>query len=174
MKTIIVYDANILIDFCKLGMLQSIFQLGYTMYTVDWVFGELQTEQQNAYQPYIESGQLNVGQLTENLMEEVFAVKRQRAQLSQADCAVLVYARHKSGILLTSDMNLRKMALRLQAEVHGHLWIFDQLYEQGILSGETLTAALQKLNEEVNIWLNLPKEECIKRNNIWTHPRTNP
>jgi hypothetical protein len=64
-------------------------------------------------------------------------------------------------------MNLRKMALHLGAEVHGHLWVFDQMYEQGILSGEVLTAALRRLNEEVNIWLNLPKEECEKRKNIW-------
>jgi hypothetical protein len=41
------------------------------------------------------------------------------------------------------------------------------MYEQGILSGEVLTAALRRLNEEVNIWLNLPKEECEKRKNIW-------
>jgi predicted nucleic acid-binding protein len=144
------------------------------MYTVDWVFVELQAEQQSAYLPYIESGLLRVGKLTEDMMKEMFAIKRQKTQLSQADCAVLVYARHKSGILLTSDMNLRKMALRLKAEVHGHLWIFDQLYEQGLLPGEALTAALHRLNEEVNIWLNLPKEECEKRNNVWTHPRTNP
>jgi rRNA maturation endonuclease Nob1 len=167
MKTIIVYDANILIDFCKLGMLHELFLLGYTMYTVDWVFGELQAEQQNAYLPYIKSGQLNVGQLTEDMMKEVFTIKRQKAQLSQADCSVLVYARHQAGILLTSDMNLRKIALHLGAEVHGHLWVFDQMFEQGILSGKALTAALRRLNKEVNIWLNLPKEECEKRKNIW-------
>lgn len=168
MKAIIVYDANILIDFCKLGMLQSLFQLGYTMYTVDWVFGELQAEQQSAYHPYIEQGLLKVDSLSEKMVKEVYAVRLQKQQLSQADCSVLVYARHKEGILLTSDMNLRKTAIRFRTEVHGHLWVFDQLYERSILSGEALCLALHRLSEEVNTWLNLPKDECEKRKTLWT------
>jgi hypothetical protein len=68
---------------------------------------------------------------------------------------------------LTSDNRLRKHAKSQDKEVHGHLWIFDQLVDQGIMPPETASIKLKLLCEEVNEKLGLPDKECQRRYKKW-------
>ncbi len=65
---------------------------------------------------------------------------------------------------LTNDEKLKKSASEQGLEVHGILWVFDQL----ILEEEiTMPEATKKLKElmEINPWL--PRKECYKKIKEW-------
>lgn len=170
-KLLVVYDANILIDFCKLNLIQELFLLGYTFCTVDAVWNELREEQQAAYTPYILSGIFMVEQINETEMEEVLCVRMSRPQLSFPDCTALVYAKNRTGILLTSDKNLRSTAQQNKVAVRGHLWIFDELHANAVLTGKGLCEKLEELCVKVNPRLGLPKKECEERKQIWSNKK---
>ncbi len=168
MKSILViYDANILIDFCKLRLVSKLFKLGYEFHTVDLVWQELRQEQQLPYLRHIESGQFCIRTINGNEVAEVALVRSSRPQLSFPDCTAMIYAKNHEGILLTSDKNLRSTARQHNVEVHGHLWIFDAFFSDRIMEGNVLCSKLRELCDTVNPRLGLPDEECEKRINEW-------
>lgn len=166
---LVIYDANILIDFCKLDMVHALFLLDYDFRTVDAVWDELRIEQQAAYLSYIKLGRFKIEKIEEAEMTDVVAVRMSRKQLSFPDCTALVYAKNRQGILLTSDKNLRSTANQNQVLVRGHLWVFDELFVIGAMTGKELSEKLAKLCEVVNPRLGLPEEECEKRRMKWIY-----
>ncbi len=166
-EVLVIYDANILIDMCKLGLVDSVFQLHYEFRTVDVVWNELRTEHQETYLPYVNTGRLVIAQIDEVEWEEVTMVHQIRPQLSFPDCTALVYAKNRDAILLTSDKNLRSTARQNKVDVRGHLWIFDELFGAEIKTGVQLVERLNELCKLVNPRLGLPIEECEKRINRW-------
>ncbi|MCR4964887.1 MAG: hypothetical protein K6A41_04450 [Bacteroidales bacterium] len=163
---IVVNDANILIDFCKLEILEAFFQLQYDFQVVDAVWEELNTQHQIQLQPFIQEERLAV--ITEAAeIKDILLIKEERGQLSIPDCTSLLYAKKQQTILLTSDKNLRSTATQHKVEVHGHLWIFDNLVNSGILSGKTAVEKLLNMTAEVNPKLGLPKPELEMRIKNW-------
>jgi hypothetical protein len=55
-------------------------------------------------------------------------------------------------------------------EVHGHFWVFDNLVEKGLLSGQSAIDKLKELCTQVNPKLGLPAIECQKRIKNWSNP----
>ena len=82
---IVVNDANILIDFCKLDLLEAFFLLPYDFHVVDAVWDELNSQQQEQLQPHIQSERLVVIRDAVEITE-VIQIRRQRNQLSIPDC----------------------------------------------------------------------------------------
>ena len=163
---IVVNDANILIDFCKLDMLAAFFQLQYDFHFVDAVWEELNTQQKTQLQPYINTKRLI---LVKKPVEtsDIFQIKKQRHQLSIPDCTSLLYAKRLKSILLTSDKNLRITASQHGIDVHGHLWVFDNMVTTEILTKKAAAAKLHKLSTEVNPKLGLPATEFEARIRDW-------
>lgn len=62
--TIVVNDANILIDLVKLQILTHFFGLNYQFYTTDLVLEELHDHQKAELEPYIVGGQLQVQEIS--------------------------------------------------------------------------------------------------------------
>lgn len=167
MKLIVVNDANILIDFCELQLLDVLFELDYDFCTVDVVWEELREDQQEAYRRFLEMQRFRIDGLDEAQIMNVYTVRMERPQLSIPDCTALVYAEVYQGVLLTSDKNLRSAARQYQVDVRGHLWIFDEWYDQGIMDGEMCIQKLDELCSTVNLRLELPEDECKKRIRMW-------
>ncbi len=167
-NVLVIYDANILIDICKLALVDEVFRLPYEFRTVDVVWDELREVHQADYLPYIKSGQFVVSEIEEEEMMEVFSIRSKRLQLSIPDCSALVYAKNRKGILLTSDKNLRRTARQNAVEVRGHLWMFDELFAGHIMSGSLLIDKLAELRQKVNPRLGLPEEECERRMREWS------
>ncbi len=88
---LVIYDANILIDICKLALVDEVFRLPYEFQTVDVVWNELREVHQADYQRYIESGQFVISEIDEDEMIEVFTIRNKCLQLSIPDCSALVY-----------------------------------------------------------------------------------
>ncbi|GIV60064.1 MAG: hypothetical protein KatS3mg043_1153 [Rhodothermaceae bacterium] len=66
-------------------------------------------------------------------------------------------------LLLTGDNALRKLAQSLGIEVHGVLWVLDQLYDDGF-SPRRLEKGLKQI---LSAGAYLPQEEVIRRFNTW-------
>ncbi len=129
---------------------------------------ELLDEQQKAYHPYVEAGRLEVYELTARDLTEAFALRTQYARLSEQDCSAFLKARQLEAILLTGDNVLRRLARKENQEVHGHLWLFDQLVASENLSPSQAREKLKSLCEVINPRLGLPKKEVDKRLSAWT------
>ena len=163
---IVVNDANILIDLCKLDMLEAFFRLQYDFHVVDDVWEELNSQHQILLRPYIQAKRLVVVEDTVEITD-ILQIKQQRNQLSIPDCTSLLYAKEQKSILLTSDKNLRTTADQHKVEVHGHLWVFDNLVDDKILIKSVASAKLHTLITEVNRKLGLPKAEYEARIRDW-------
>lgn len=85
--------------------------------------------------------------------------------LSFPDVSVCYYARAGKYKLITGDRQLRNYAQRQQVEVHGLLYIFDEMVEYRILPK---TLAISKLKEIKRINVRLPKSEIELRIANWS------
>ena len=161
---LLVNDANILIDLLKIGLLESFFQMEYEFHVTDFVAAEVQEDNVDELDMFIENGSLQKKTFDfEELMQvQLLEVKHQA--LSIADCSCLFHARTLSAKLLTGDAALRRTAQQEQISVHGILWIFDELVRQGCLSKGH---AYDKLRELMRKNSRLPAKECKKRLKRW-------
>ena len=164
---IVVNDANILIDLVKLQLLPPFFALQLKFYTTDLILNELHDWQVEQLQVYVDNGSLTVIQLTGSELMEITLLQAERRQLSEQDCSAIVCATKVTGILLTSDNNLRKFATKKLFTVYGHLWVFDKMVEANTITPQNAIDKLTELREVINLRLNLPKIECEKRLELW-------
>lgn len=165
---IIVNDANILIDLLELDILPGFFQLEFEVHTTAMILDELFDEQQEALLPYIESGRLIVDEISGEDLIGILTIRAARPNLSEQDCSAFYQAQKLMAALVTSDNTLRKFARASNLEVHGHLWIFDHLVSNLVITGQTEIAKLNELCNVVNPRLGLPNNECQKRIRLWS------
>lgn len=84
--------------------------------------------------------------------------------LSIPDCSVCYFARKHNEPMLTGDRRLRRYAEEQSIEVHGILFIFDELVKHDIIS---TSMAADRLEELFAINARLPKAEIRERINRW-------
>ncbi|HHN48503.1 MAG TPA: hypothetical protein ENN08_06195 [Bacteroidales bacterium] len=164
---VVVNDANILIDIVKLKMLSQFFAQEHSFYTSDIILEELHHEQQQELQPYIEEGKLRVISFDMDELMLIGELQSEKPQFSEQDCSAIVCALKVNGKLLTSDNTLRKFAEFRKMIVRGHLWVFDQLVEQGIIAGNQAVEKLRVLIKEINPRLGLPPKESEAQLAAW-------
>ena len=164
---VVVNDANILIDLVKLQLLPHFFSLGWEFHTTSLVFDELFEDQQEAFAPYQDNGLFLVADLDATELMSILELQYEKPQLSEQDCSALFYTIKKSGVLLSSDKNLREFAENKKVEVHGHLWIFDEMVEQNCISSCRAADKLEELINDINPKLRLPEHECKRRFGLW-------
>ncbi len=152
---ITISDANILIDLIQLDLLAVFFSLNFDFQTTDFIVNELYPTQQQALQPFRNSGKLKVNTFSPIEMAAISTL--QRSNLSFADCSGLYVAKKESAWLLTGDGNLRKTAETESITVKGILFILDAIVVANLLLPSEAT---NKLNELKNINNRLPAEAC--------------
>lgn len=165
---IIVNDANILIDLVDLKILPYFFQLEYEFHTTEMILDELFPEQKEALVPYIETGSLIIDDITDEDLIEILNIRLSKPNLSEQDCSAFYQAQKEKAALITSDNTLRKFAQSQNIEVHGHFWVFDNLVDNEILTGNRAIEKLNELCTVVNPKLGLPSAECQKRIKKWS------
>ena len=90
--------------------------------------------------------------------------------LSIPDCSVCYYARKHNVPMLTGDRRLRKYAEAQSIEVHGILFLFDEMVRFGVVSPAIAAAKLEKL---MQLNARLPKSEISQRICLWRGETTN-
>ena|SRR3990167_8223243 len=159
MTRLFVSDTNIWIDFHYAGLLEELFQLPYELCTTDFAFREM-TRPPGADLAVLG---LQVMSLESAMVVEIFAVKGQLTKPSLADVSCYILAKSLKCGLLTGDGDLRKAASK-EVEVHGVLWLLDQLIEQGVIQKRRAALALRAMLEK---GARLPQAECDARLKDW-------
>ena len=163
-STLIVKDANIVIDLVNAGLLATWFELSLQTITTDFVESELKRGSQwGDVEPLVKSGQLKVIGFSEAEVTEIFSMSV-RCGVSLADGSVLFLSQKTEARLLTGDRKLRKAAEREAVEVAGILWILDHMVSKGALSG---SIASQSLRDMIKEGARLPMREVEKRLLLW-------
>ena len=164
---IVVTDANILIGLCEMDLIVPFFALPYEISVVEAVWKELSFNQQQKYTGHVDSGRFGFVKQEDVDLMAVAEIKTSRNQLSIADCSSLVYAEDVDGILLTSDKNLRTTACSRGVDVHGHLWVFDEMVGIQSITPQVAIEKLTELRTVINPKLGLPANECERRLKVW-------
>ncbi len=164
---IIVNDANILIDLVELQLLPQFFALKFEFFTTTLILEELLDEQQVQLETYLTQNILIAEDMTTDDLEAIKVIEKSKPKLSQQDCSAYHQATSKQGTLVTSDNVLRKFAIATNIDVHGHLWVFDQMVAQKTVTPITASQKLRELCDTINTQLKLPKAECDHRHQVW-------
>lgn len=162
MPSIVVHDASCLFDLRKGRLLGQIKQLPHqfviplpirTDEILDFTAQEWRT---------LDNGGMKTHDLPAKEMRQAERMKQQYGALSAHDCLALVTAlSHRGSILLTGDALLRKVAGEKNIEVHGILWIIDELHREESCETELLVTALQIWMGDRSVFL--PEEEIEQR-----------
>lgn len=168
---IAVKDANVFIDLESMGILDLWFQLGHETMTSNYVVIELEDGGHANALASIRAGQVREEVISGKEMAGDFGdllSELEESGLSVTDVSVLFLAMREKAVLLSGDKQLRKQARLRTIEVHGTLWMMDQLVAAGILVGavaaDRLEALLARTGKERRY---LPAGECEARIQGW-------
>jgi predicted nucleic acid-binding protein len=155
-----VVDTNILIDFYWGDLLKALFALPVTFLVPDVIVAELEApdgEQLLAWG--LQSMSLTGEQVVEVM--ELAAVHRAP---SINDLFALVLARARAALLLTGDGALRRLAESEGVEVHGTLWLLDELVQCAVIPSQRAAEGLERM---LAYGRRLPEDECKRRLRQW-------
>lgn len=158
---ILVSDTNIWIDLHHGGQLDVVFDLPYQFVTSDFAYLELHKP---PGQDLVERG-LVVQGFTQEQLEELYQLRGELSNPSLADVSCYLIARENGWPLITGDKKLRTAGQNQKLEVHGVLWMLDELFRLDIARGAELVAALQEMRHK---GARLPDTECGKRIKKWS------
>jgi hypothetical protein len=153
-------DANILMDIVKLNLVDAFLALGFELYTTDFVFAEMELEQQAllASETLIKLG------ANQEDMTVIFEMTEEHSGLSFEDCSTWYFAQQMNGVLVTGDGKLRKKASASGVEVRGMIYIIEQIKEQGLLP---ISDCIEKLTLLKELNDRLPMNEIDNRIQAW-------
>ncbi|QNI37693.1 PIN domain-containing protein [Edaphobacter albus] len=155
---IIISDTSCLIDLRKAALLAGFLRLPFEILIPNTLFEEeLLSFTAREKKVLFEAG-LKVVDLPGPQVSRARDVIRARPRLSIHDGFAFALAETHSGcILLTGDLELRSLAESSRIEVHGVLWVCDQLFEGKLSSAAQLHKALSQLAADPAV--RLPKKE---------------
>lgn len=163
---ILVNDTNIFIDLHSVGLLEEMCRLPYEIHTVDFVVAEIaDADQRRIFDELVAQGGIFIDGFTaDEVIEIVEEHSSVSGNLSIPDCSVCYFAKKHNVPMLTGDRRLRRYAEEQSIEVHGILFIFDELVRHDIIS---TSMAADRLEELFAINARLPKAEIRERINRW-------
>jgi predicted nucleic acid-binding protein len=164
--TIVVGDASVVIDILQMGLLREFLDLRWQVIISALVVSEVQDAGSGELDDAVRLGQVTILNFDSSDLEQIQEYSLAYPGLSIPDCSCLHLAKEKSAILLTGERLLRSIASGPHTlEVHGLLWVLDQLVAKKILS---YRHAHSKLERQMAINKRLPLSECKKRLSNWS------
>lgn len=160
---IIVTDTNILFDVIKIGALPEFFSLDYEIYTTVFVMQEiLPSPQKELVDTFIRAKKLTVCEFSAEEIEEVQNFNTIKNLRRFTDKSVIWKSLQLNCPMLTGDQKMREVAEKIGIEVHGSIWVIDELVDKTLISnGKAITLLEQLLLTNSR----LPKDEIDKRIN---------
>ena len=154
----LVTDANVWRDLHVGQVLASAFELKATFVVTDLMFAELYIPPGSMLQTW----GLQIVSLDGEELEEVIELGGRYPRPSRQDLSGLFLA---ESILLTGDGALRAAAENAEVEVHGTLWVMDQLVDSETIAPREGARALQLMADHPK--RRLPMKELQKRVRKW-------
>lgn len=162
---IVVSDGSCLIDLRKVSLLDALLRLPCEFLIPDTLFEDELLKFTAAQKKALIRAGLKVIDLPGERVLRAQAVIRQVPRLSVHDGFAFALAEgHPGCILLTGDGELRNLAAQHKMEVHGVLWVIDQLHRHQIEKAKILLVALRAFTDDPTV--RLPRREVaasIKR-----------
>lgn len=138
---LLVSDKNILMDWEAAGRLQTLFGWGATLVVPDVLFAQ---ELGSRAARLTQLG-LQVLELDERGVQRVAALAQRHRGPSRIDLFALALAERQACPLLTGDKALRLAATREGVEVHGTLWLAEEMFKAGVVDVPALKAAFEEM-----------------------------
>lgn len=162
---IAVKDANVFIDMESMGVFDLWVQLGYETLTTSLIVLELEEGGHAEALAYIETDGISVVDPASDAVDRLYS---ELPGLSFEDASVLCLAMEREAILLTGDKTLRNAGEVRQVEVHGSIWVLDQLVRNGKLAGKVAAEKLQGLLDETGKNPRfLPRKQALQYIHRW-------
>jgi predicted nucleic acid-binding protein len=162
---IVVSDSSCIIDLRKVSLLDVFLRLPYEILIPNTLFEEELLKFTEVQKRALIKGGLKVIDLPGESVLRAQQVIRSAPRLSVNDGFAFALAEsHPGCILLTGDGCLRDLAAAQKIEVHGFLWVVDQIHRHKLSAANLLCAALRLLSDDPAV--RLPKGELtalIKR-----------
>ena len=160
---IIITDTNILFDVIKIGALPEFFSLDYEICTTVFVMHEiLPSPQKELVETFIRAKKLIVYNFSEKEIEAVQNFDTERNLKRFTDKTVIWKSLQLNCPMLTGDQRMREVAEKMNIEVHGSIWIIDELVTKTLISSEKAILLLEQLLLTNS---RLPRDEIEKRIN---------
>jgi len=155
---IIVSDSNCLIDLRKASLLRVFLRLPYEILIPNTLFEDELLSFTDVERKMMLDGGLKVIDIPGPQVARAREVIRSRPRLSIHDGFAFTLAEAYPGcVLLTGDAQLRILAEASAIEVHGVLWVFDEIHKNQLATAKILHTALARLAADSAV--RLPKHE---------------
>lgn len=160
---IIITDTNVLFDVIKIGALPEFFSLDYDICTTVFVMHEIiPSPQKEMVETFIRAKKLTVFGFSAEEVEEVQNFNTGRDLRRFTDKSVIWKSLQLNCPMLTGDQKMREVAEKMSIEVHGSIWIIDELIGKNLISTDKAITLLEQLLLTNS---RLPKDEIDKRIN---------
>lgn len=139
---VLVSDTSVLIDLERANLLEEMFLLPFEFAVPDLLFGR---ELAGELGDRLTQLGLRIEELTPVELRRATAVNRQHSRLSVPDTFAFAIAEARGWGLLTGDGTLRELAIAERINMHGVLWLFDQLADGNHVAFDRLHGGLSSL-----------------------------
>lgn len=154
-NNIIIKDACILFDLIDLELIDHFFEMGFVVLTTQAVIDEITDPRQSEIViNHMDLGNISIDQFGND--EFIIELYSEHKGLSLTDCSVIDLAFRTGGILLSSDRSVRKISKDHNIDVHGILWVIQELIDHGIIS---VSNGCGKLSDYLEINPRAPKRK---------------
>ena len=142
---LIIIDANILIDIEISELVEQVFRLDYEFAVPDILYEEEITP----YTSDFKGTALKAIEIDEDTNGLVLEKQDQykNTTMSRNDISALVLAIKNECILLTGERDLRQTANDEGVEVHGMLWLIEQLFNNDLIGINEVQAVYEKMKK---------------------------
>lgn len=155
-----IIDTNVLIDLHRGEILRQFFALPYSFSAPDVIIDELEDPDGSLLLDY----GLQRGELSGERVLEVYKLSGHHQNIALNDLFALVLAASTGFTLLTGDNRLRTLATKHNVQVHGILWVLDEMVAKNKLKPVEAHRALTKMLENGS---RLPNKEYQVRLKNW-------
>ncbi|HOB85708.1 MAG TPA: DUF3368 domain-containing protein [Bacteroidales bacterium] len=160
---LIITDTNVLFDVIKIGALPEFFSLDYDICTTVFVIEEIKPSgQRELVDTFIRAKKLTVIEFTGEDVEDVVNFDTVKGLKRFTDKSVIWKSVQLNCPMLTGDKKMKEIAENIGIEVHGSIWVIDELYNYNLISSEKAIELLEQLLK-TNSWL--PRNEIERRIN---------
>jgi predicted nucleic acid-binding protein len=143
---LIITDVSVLFDLYHLKVIPEFFALDMEICTTLFVYNEIvQLEQIEAFEMFKRTQKLTVLDVSPDEEVHILNFKLKRNLKSMPDKTMLWKALQLKCPLLTCDDKLRKEARDHGIEVHGSIWVLEELLRQNIISASKVMVLFEQL-----------------------------
>ena len=155
---VLVADSSVLIDIERGMLLEAAFSMWYELCVPDLLYHQELADHDG--KRLIALG-LKVESLDGEAVVQSVAYRRAVPALSRPDCFALSLAVNNGYVLLTGDLQLRRLAAKEGVACHGLLWLLDRIESEGTTSVQRLLDGLATVFKDPRC--RLPKDEVLRR-----------